>query len=207
MYAEHWDNRTWDEVVEFEEARVFDILRCVGLEECGFKVAGYQEVRARVKWGREGDWKAGSEPLGDLTLEDVVGLRWIGKEREEALREMEPVEMSSRSTLGSISGRFELSDTERISVAQETVAEFSSIRPVPRYRRHGIPSAKPDKVKFSKEGKIHPYWKSFSEQLEEIRTFEADMTTSLCMTPKTDSTNRAEAEVDSKWVEFRMPAC
>jgi hypothetical protein len=79
MYAEHWDNRTWEEAVEFEEARVLDVLRCVGLEKCGFEVAGYQEVRARVKWGRERDWRAGSEPLGRLILEGAVGLGWVGR--------------------------------------------------------------------------------------------------------------------------------
>jgi hypothetical protein len=129
------------------------------------------------------------------------------EEREEASREIGPVEMSPRPTLGSISGRFELSDAERFPVVQETDAEFSSIWPVSRHRRDTVPSVKPDKVKFSKEWKIHPCWKSFGEQLEEIRTFEAGMTTDLCMAPKTDSVNRAEAEVDSKWVEFRMPAC
>ena len=206
MYAEHWDNITWDGAVQFEEVRVLDVLRCVGLEESGFEVAGYQEVQARVKWGRGGDWRAGSEPLGRLTLEGVAGSRWVGKEREEALREMESVEMPARPMLGSIR-RFELSDTERIAVVQETNAEFSSIRPVPRHRRHGVPPAKPNKVKFSKEWKIHPSWKSFGEQLEDIRIFEADMTTDLCMAPKTGSVNRAEAEVDSKWVEFRMPVC
>ena len=54
----------------------------------------------KVKWGREGDWKAGSEPLGPSFRLTDNGLDWVGKEREDLRLELELVEMNAEPDIG-----------------------------------------------------------------------------------------------------------
>lgn len=56
----------------------------------------------------------------------------------------------------------------------------------------------------SREQKIHPCWKSFGEQLEELTAFEEGMASDVCVTPVVNFADRLRAEED--WVEFRMVA-
>jgi hypothetical protein len=81
----HFADGVWREALDVEEQSVVAVLDCV-LQGCGFDVASEGEVREAVlqaKWKREGDWRAGSEPLKMADVE--AGLGWIGKEREERM--------------------------------------------------------------------------------------------------------------------------
>jgi hypothetical protein len=123
-YAEYWGNRAWTEAVGFERERLWDVLRCVGLLGCGFAVAGVEEVRARVVWGRSGDWRGDSEPMG-RPVRGIENWRfgWVGKERDEALRKMGAREMSAEPMWESMAGRYDLSRVKRVPVVQGAVAE------------------------------------------------------------------------------------
>lgn len=202
-YAERWGNKTWDQALEFEAERVWYVLRCVGLVGRGFEVCLEQEVRARVKWAREGDWKAGSEPLGPSFQSSDYGLDWVGKGREDSRRELGPVEMNAEPILGLIGGRYEmgaeaiwgsLAGRYGLSGCAEDgkVVESPKIQPLLRLRRYTIPGDKFKKALVAREQKIHPCWKSFGEQLEEIRMLEEGLKGKLCIDTDRGCVNSAE---------------
>jgi hypothetical protein len=63
-YAEHWNTELWSATQDWAMDIVGEVLRVSQLYEKGFTVADDAEVRLQIKWRKEGNWKAGSTPLG-----------------------------------------------------------------------------------------------------------------------------------------------
>lgn len=62
--AERYGTEIWKRTVELEDQVVWGVLYITGLVEKGCGVMSKDEARLQIKWRKQGDWRAGSEPLG-----------------------------------------------------------------------------------------------------------------------------------------------
>ncbi|KAG4425210.1 hypothetical protein IFR04_001577 [Cadophora malorum] len=68
--GEEWEIEAWRLAREWSEDAVRDMVRRAGLAVGGkdeFVVMDEEELGLQIRWRREGDWRAGSTPLGRPT--------------------------------------------------------------------------------------------------------------------------------------------
>lgn len=70
--AEHWSNELWNAAQDLGMDMVGEVLRVTKLHKKGYMVMDDVEVRLQIKWRKEGNWKAGSTPLGKPSGVDVL---------------------------------------------------------------------------------------------------------------------------------------
>jgi len=71
-YREERELGTWAKAKDWDEEAVREIMRIEGLNEKGYVVAGMEEMNYQIRWRREEDWRAGSEPLGRPSRIDIA---------------------------------------------------------------------------------------------------------------------------------------
>jgi hypothetical protein len=131
--AEKREIEQWVLARERRREDVEAILRVAGLERKGFVVMTREEVNVQIKWRRDGDWRAGSTPLGRVGRPE-------GREVGEAVRS------ASESLLNVRNWRQEWAEKRKMAV----------------------------------RGSGHPCWKSFEDQIEEIRGIEESLKREHC---------------------------
>jgi hypothetical protein len=69
-YAERWSTELWKSTQDWSMNVIGEVLRVTELHKKGYMVMDDAEVRLQIKWRKEGNWKAGSTPLGNRSSTD-----------------------------------------------------------------------------------------------------------------------------------------